>query len=328
MSGRILICGLNWIGDSLMAFPALQALRRRLPDARLAALVKPPLAPLWAMHPAGLEVLTYTATSRGTFAHGRALRAAGFTACYVLPNSFRSAWLPFLAHIPERIGRATGPLRDWLLTRAVPPPPGPPRHQQFEYFDLLAPEAAGHPEPPRLALPPDAEAAADALLDGLPAPRVALLPGAARGPAKRWPAAHFIEAGRRLAADGAGIAVFGAAGERPLCAEVAAGIGSAARDLAGRTPLPVWAAALARCNAVICNDSGGMHLAAAVGAPLVAVYGRTDPARTGPLGGRATILQDSAVRARDIARDSAEAQNALAAIAPARVYEAARALLR
>jgi heptosyltransferase-2 len=327
MSARVLICGLNWIGDSLMAFPAVAALRQREPASALSVLVKPGLAALWRLHPAGLDVLSYEASHRGTFAQGRALRAAGFTRCHVLPNSFRSAWLPFLAGIPERIGRATGPLRDALLTRRLPHRPDDRRHQQFEYFDLLAPEAAASPAPPHLALPAEATAAAEQLLGGRPGPLIGLLPGAARGPAKRWPAEHFIAVGRRFAAEGAGLAVFGGPAELALCAEVAAGIGPAALDLAGRTPLPVWAAALARCAVVICNDSGGMHLAAAVGTPLVAVYGLTDPARTGPLGRRCTIVQDSAQRARDIARDSQAAQNALAAIAPARVYEAARAWL-
>lgn len=314
---RILLCGLNWIGDNVMAMPAVQAYRRAHPDDHLAILVKRALAPLWHMHAAPDRVLDYDDTHAGTFEAGRDLRREGFDACYVLPHSFRSAWLPFLARIPERIGLAGG-FRDALLTRVVRPRPG--RHQQFEYLELLAPDSGVAPEPPRIEPPARPAAPEDRLV-------VAIMPGAARGPAKRWPANHFAEVARRLATERhARIEVFGAASEQDLCELVARAAGPGAENFAGRTTLPEWAARVRRCRLAICNDSGGMHLAVAVGTPVVAVYGLTDPAKTGPLG-LAAIIRDEGTVSRDIPRTSDEAARRLAAIAPDRVFEAATNLL-
>ena len=317
MPSRILISGLNWIGDNIMAMPALQAFCALHEDDDIAILVKSGLAPLWKMSDAVNRVIPYEDTHAGTFAAGRALRAEKFDACYILPHSFRSAWVPFLARIPARVGLRGG-FRDALLTRTIHPPRE--GHQQFEYVELLCPGAAI--DAPRLRPPPDAVSQARGWLAALPRPLVAITPGAARGPSKRWPARHFVEAAHLLARErGAGLVVFGASGENELCAEVADATG--ALNLCGRTTLPTWAAALAACDLALCNDSGGMHLAASVGTRVVAVYGMTDPTRTGPLGPRARVIQDEGPRGRDIERVSAEAEKRLAAIAPRRVYEAA-----
>jgi heptosyltransferase-2 len=182
----------------------------------------------------------------------------------------------------------------------------------------LVPGFSGTPENPRLQPPP--------LSAFQPAPRplVGLIPGAARGPSKRWPAEHFAEIGKRLAEDrGASLLIFGAPSEFELCGSVAKRVGTRAQNYAGKTSLPEWAALLKSCDLVVCNDSGGMHLASALGTPVVAVYGMTDPAKTGPLGANARVIQDEGARARDIAQDSAEAEKRLAALAPARVYDAA-----
>jgi heptosyltransferase II len=196
-------------------------------------------------------------------------------------------------------------------------------HQVYEYLDLLTPGTAAEPEPPHVELPDDAVAAARNRLAGLAHPRIAFIPGAARGPSKQWPAAHFVQLGKMLAAErGCGIAVFGSSGEAELCAEVAAGIGAAALNLCGQTGLAEWIALMKICDLVVCNDSGGMHLAAAAGTPLVALYGITDPARTGPLGTACRVLQNSAVQNRDVDRDSAEARASLASIPPEQVFAA------
>jgi len=151
----------------------------------------------------------------------------------------------------------------------------------------------------------------------------------ARGPAKQWPAASFSATGRRLAhAAGARIVVLGTAGETALCRAVAADIGPAAISLAGRTTLPELAAVLGRAACAICNDSGGMHLAAVMGTPVVAIYGLTNPAKTGPLGrGHRILTAPAGVRTRDVARDSAQARAALAAVSADAVADAALATL-
>jgi heptosyltransferase-2 len=322
---HVLLCGLNWIGDNIMAMPAVQAYRRAHPDHELSVLVKRGLAPLWRMHAAPARVLAYDDTNAGTFRAGFALRRERFDRCFVMPHSFRSAWIPFLAGIRERTGLPGG-FRDALLTRVVPPDRG--GHQQLEYFAVLGLDTHA-PEPPRLEPPPESVLRARDLLRAQPRPTIGLIPGAARGPSKRWPASRFASVGRQLAEKiGASLVLFGAPGEADLCESVARDAGGKALNLAGQTSLPDWAALLQACDLVICNDSGGMHLAAAVGTRVVAIYGLTDPAATGPLSARARVIQDEGPRARDIPRSSAEAEKRLAAISEDRVRDAACELLQ
>lgn len=326
---RTLCVGVNWIGDTVMSFPAVQAWRRAHPDAHLSVLVKKNLAPLWELHSACDNILTFEDSNAGTFAAGKSLRSGRFERAVILPNSFRSALVPFLARIPERIG-TPGQLRSLLLTKKVTPDSVPGcGHQAGEYFGLLGLAIPAQIEPPRLKISDGARERAMSRLENLPRPLVGLIPGAARGPSKRWPAEHFAEVGRRLASErGCGIALFGGGEDAELCGQICGKLGADALNLAGKTSLKEWVALLSCCDLVVCNDSGGMHLAAAVGTPLVAIYGLTDPAKTGPLGGRCMIVRDETVAAsRDIARDSGAARKSLVAISPLRVFEIALALL-
>ena len=320
---RLLICSPNWVGDAIMAMPALQAFRRVAPDAEITILTKPGLAPLWQMHGSIDRVEVFEESPGGAFRAGALLRAIGFRRAYIFSNSFRSALIPFLGRVPKRIG-SQGHWRRLMLTDVVHYHLSSlRRHQTFEYFDILGLETAGF-EAPRLVLSPEAVAGAEEKIGTAPALRIGMIPGAARGPSKRWPVDYFSAVARRLAREqNARIVVFGAGAEKDICAAVSGVAGDNAVNLAGQTTLPEWAAALKLCDLVICNDSGGMHLAAAVGTPVLAVFGLTDPARTGPLGTRRRIIQDSMVRSRDIARRSDAAQKCLAAIEPDRVYEAA-----
>lgn len=323
-----MVCGLNWVGDSLMAMPALQAWQAAHAGRELIAVVKPGLAALWRMHPAVREVIELRPGLRGAWEAARRVRATGARRAYVLPHSFRSALVPFLAGVPERVG-LPGHGRDFLLTRVVPPPATPGReHQGYEYLALVAPDHGDRPLPPvALMIPAEAEAGAAGWMQ--PGTWVGLLPGAARGPAKRWPASHFEELGRRLIRNRGDVRIvlLGGPGEEELCREVTEGIGSPrVLNRAGQTGFAEWAAALKRCAVIVANDSGGMHLAAAVGTPVVALYGSTDPAKTGPLG-RSRVLQRDGVRSRDVARASGESAGRLAAISPLEVEAAVEGFL-
>ena len=329
-SGNILVCGVNWIGDTIMSMPALQAFRRLNPSVRITVLVKPAMRPLWAMHVAPDRVIDLEPGTSGTLRTATALKQWGpFDRAYVLPHSFRSALIPWLARIPERIGMP-GHFRDGLLTRVIRPVGGPGRaHQAYEYMDLLVPELKGTVwESPRLRIPPETDAAIRPLLKDVLSPQVALIPGAARGPSKQWPAEHYMALGRRLSAElHCGILVLGAPSEKALCDDVAQRIGPGARSLAGRTGFAEWVALLGASALVVANDSGGMHVAAAVGTPVVALYGLTDPATTGPLTEQARVLQRAGAQSRDVARDSREARDALASISPDDAYRAALELI-
>jgi heptosyltransferase-2 len=292
---------------------------------KLGLLVKPGLTALWKMHPAIADVLCLHPGWGGAWRAGREIRARGIGRVYVFPHSFRSALPPFLARTPERIGMP-GHGRDFMLTEVVPPHSDPSRpHQQFEYADLLLPGYHGKLPAPELRIGASATHEANRMLEAGSA-WIGCIPGAARGPSKQWPADHFIAVGRRLVAhDGVRMAVTGAPGQETLCETVASGIGKAAVNLAGRLSFATWSAVLKRCRVVVANDSGGMHLAAGLGTPVVALFGHTDPDRTGPLG-TARVLQHGSVRGRDIARDSRAARISLASIRPDEVYDAVRDL--
>ncbi len=327
---RILVCGTNWVGDTVMSMPALQALRAAAPDAWICLLAKPRVAPLWTLSPVPDEVLELSPGWRGVRAAARAARAASFTRAYVLPHSVRAALVPWLAGIPLRIGLRGG-IRDPLLTRAIAPPTEPARaHQAWESLRLFGLDGNGAAlPPPALSLPARTRAAACAALAPLPRPVVGLLPGAARGPAKRWPVTRFAALAQRLAAEReCGVVALGTAGEAADCAAIAAAAGTRGLSLAGRSDLIGWAALLAACDLVVANDSGGMHLAAALGVPVVAIFGATDPRRTGPLGRSATLVQAPGIaRDRDVARRSRRAQRALSIIEPETVFDACAAAL-
>lgn len=328
---RILMVSVSWLGDAIMALPALAAFRDRVPHARITMLAKPAVAPLWALCPGIDEVLPMQKGFRGLPRTVRVVRAGQFDFAYVLPRSFRSALVPYAARIPGRRGLA-GHCRNWMLTETIRPGPHMARlHQSREMAELLgiAPEALR--SPPFLAAPETAlDQARRRLRDtwqdriGSPeAPRVAgFFPGAAHGPAKRWPAEHFIQLGKRLLGqENCRILVLGAKDDREVCAEVAAGIGRGARSLAGATSLAMLTAYLRLCRVVVANDSGGMHLAAAVGTPVVGLFGITDPVRTAPLGeGHRLVLARGVVRHRDLAPDAEAGRRAMASIPVDEVY--------
>jgi heptosyltransferase-2 len=331
---RVLICGVNWLGDSVMAMPALNALRSAYPAAHWLMLAQSALAPLWRLDPGFADLLVLERGAGGTWRAVQAVRGAAPELALILPHSFRSALIPFAARVPLRIG-LPGHGRDWMLTHCVAPPADArDRHQACEYWNLFGlPATDSLPEPPFLRLPPAALEQTvvrwPILASAKERPLIALFPGAARGPAKRWPLEHFIALGRRLAAERqARILALGSAAETGLCAQVAAAIGAGAVSLAGQTALPDLAAVLAHCALAVANDSGGMHLAVAVGVPVVGIFGLTDPAKTGPLGAKARVVcaADRGL-ARDIPRKSAAAAAALRSIPPETVYRAALALL-
>lgn len=328
---RILVCGLNWLGDAILSMPAIQMFRWEHPEDEIILLTKPSLAPLWAMHAAPAQVLNPPPDVTGLAALVRSLRGLEFEAAYILPHSFRSALAPYLARIPQRIGLPGHFPRDFMLTEVRRPLGGPGRtHQVFEYLDLFfRGENRRTFTPPALTVPPTILGAMHQRLDPLPPPWIALIPGAARGPSKQWPTEQYALAAARLMADtGGSIITLGTRAEFNVCQQVAAAAAPNGLNLAGETSLEEMAAVLALCAAVLCNDSGGMHLAAALGTPLVGLFGITNPDQTGPLGKQVRILQRSEQRARDVPRRSSAARKALRAITVDDAVAAVRDLLR
>jgi len=323
MTGEsVLIVSTNWIGDAIMSMPAVQLFRQKHPDAKITMLARPLIRSLWAMHPA----VDQLETMAEKFPTIRILKKTHFDRAYIFPNSFRSAFVPFMSGIPKRIG-ARGHWRRFMLTDMVSLPDS---HQQFESMKIL--DVQGEPPAPKINVPEESLQSLKVRLthQGFQPsgrPIITLLPGAARGPSKRWPITNFMAVAKKLRDDfGARILLGGGPDDAVVCDEIATATGPDAISVAGKTSIAEWAALLKMSDCVISNDSGGMHLAATVGTPVVGIFGITDPSKTGPLG-NAVILQKSNVRARNIARESEEATLALASIQPDEVYEAATQII-
>lgn len=328
MKNNVLICGVNWLGDTLMLLPAIRKLKRAQPECELTVMSRPFLLPLWEMAGVASACVELERGLRGTWRTVGRIRRSGCRSAYVFPNSFRSAMLPFLGLVPERVG-LPGHQRVWMLTRvATIGTEAELGHQALEYFDIVGvrPDPS-YQEDGRLTVPPkEAEAAATLLgSHASGGALIAMIPGAARGASKCWSEANFVETGRILCGAGARIVVFGSGGEQALCGRIAAGIGAACLNLAGRTSLVEMGACLARCRVAVANDSGGMHMAAAVGTRVVAIYGITDPAKTGPMGQGHAVLVAPGVRGnRKVPRRSMAAAAALQSISPEQVAAAVR----
>ena len=322
---RVLVVSPTWLGDSIMTMPAILALHQQAGPLWVTVLAKPAVAPLWRMCPVVDEVLVLKAGIRGTLDAVKLVKAGNYDFAYVVPNSFRSAFIPFLAAVPGRRG-FDGHQRRWMLTESIGAEGLGKAHQSDEAFLLFGLEPVTKMVDPLLR-PSEQDCLAVLRRLSLPhgevKPRVAIFPGAARGVSKCWPEDRFAEVGRRLVENGCRVLLLGAASDRESCGRIAGQIGSGAVSMAGETTLAELAALLSLSRVAVANDSGGMHLAAAVGTKVVALYGATDPAITGPLGDGHIILMSPGVqRGRDIDRKSKIGKSALEAISVDSVCEA------
>ena len=284
----------NWLGDAVMALPAMAAVRAAMPEARMTIAAIPAVAPIFEEETgvAPDEVVTISDRRR----ERTVLKLGRFEAALLLPNSFRSAWIARRAGVPERWG-FSGSLRGALLTRAIPRP-GERMHQSAYYAWLvkeLGFEVAS--SIPTIRVREETARRADALLAKhavAPTARVVgFAPGAAYGHAKRWPPSRVAEVIARATREQGVVAVLvGAAGDRDAGHEVESALpfGVSVVNLIGRTDLRQLTGVLARCAGFVSNDSGAMHLAAAVGAPVTAIFGPTDEQATSPLGDHDVIL--------------------------------------
>lgn len=295
---KALIVAPSWIGDTIMAQPLFARLAERHPGLQIDA-----LAPRWVA-PVLRRMDEIADIVDSPFGHGqlslkarwrlaRELAASDYDAVWVLPNSLKSALVPFLAGIPQRIG-FSGESRYGLinvrhtLDKAALP-------LMLERFMQLA-ETPGAALQRPLAHPRLRSTGADQARTlgelGIerPARVVAFCPGAEYGPAKRWPAAHFAELARTLAGRGYAVWLFGSPKDHAVAEEIATLAPGCCRNLCGTTTLDQAVDLLALSDFVVCNDSGLMHVAAAVDRPIVALYGSSSPGFTPPLSDQADIL--------------------------------------
>jgi heptosyltransferase-2 len=293
---RCLIVGPSWVGDMIMAQGLYRALRAQYPEMLIDV-----LAPAWS-GPILNRMAEVNRVIVSPFGHGhfdlvgrralaRDLRAESYDWAIVLPNSWKSALLPWLAGIPRRTGYV-GEFRYGLLNMARRlDKTGLPRLVD-RYRALADASSAGPGDYPHLTVDPVKQAASLARLGlTLDRPVLALCPGAEFGPAKRWPEAHYAAVAKAKLDQGWQVWLFGSASDRMVCEAINLQAGGTCRNLAGDTALEEAVDLLACASAVISNDSGLMHVAAAVDVPVVAVYGSTDPGYTPPLSERARVVR-------------------------------------
>jgi heptosyltransferase-2 len=331
---KIMIRATNWVGDAIMALPALRAVRQRRPDAQISIVARPYVADIYRDQQVSDELIPYDPSGEHRGRSGREklasdLRNRKFELALLLQNAFDAAWLAWRAQIPQRIGYARD-ARSLLLTKAVPVPrPGEiPPHEKFYYLELL--RRAGWldqlPNEPHITLRvPDAvrQRAFQTLLEAGSRPharRIAIGAGASYGSAKCWPPDRFAKAlNALLSHTDADIILFGTPSELPVSIAIASELQPAPINLTGKTTIADLPALLAQCHVFLGNDSGAMHVAAAVGLPVVAVFGPTDPEGTAPVTPRVTIVQQKPYCSPCFLRHCPTDHRCMTAVTPAMV---------
>ncbi len=278
---RLLVVLPSWVGDAVMATPALHALRQSLPEARIQLTGRPGLEAVLAGLPCFDAFHTHAMRGwLGPFTGVGRFRAERFDAVLLLPNSPRSALFALATGAPLRIGWSRD-ARGWLLTHGLPAPRDREPRSAVDWYADLAAWATQRPvtdRAVRLACTPEQRAAGERLLDGLPRPITLLNPGANRAD-KRWPAERFGELARRLLqARGGSVAVTGGPAEADVVRQVVDASGGACANLMERgVTLGSLKAALGSADLLVTNDTGPRHLAAGMGTPCVSLFGPTDP---------------------------------------------------
>ena len=312
---RLLVRATNWIGDTVMSLPAVQRLRELQPKAYIAVLCPAKLRDLWQHNPFVSEVVPFVRTP-----DLRTLRALDFDRAIIFPNSFRSAWECWRAGIPARVGFA-GHARRKLLTDVVPEPPNVQaalkkitvagktfrvkhypvlRHQAHRYLDIIG-HLGGNRElvTPKLWLAPGELPSLTKFLREGGQPFIGIQAGADYGPAKRWMPERFVEVARRVADEiPCRWLLFGGPGDVHLAGKIEAELRPHVADpshivnVAGKTTLTELCELIKFSKLLLTNDTGPMHLASAVGTPLVAIFGSTSPELTGPLGKHCVVIHE------------------------------------
>ena len=337
---NILVRATNWLGDAVMSLPALRTIRCAFGDARITIVAKPWVADLYARERLADHILPYSARGfRDKMRFAFSLRQSGFDCAILLQNAFEAAAMASVARIPNIIGYNRDG-RGFLMSQsiAVPKPGEIPPHERFYYLELLrrAGIIEGLPasDAIRLESAPEARTSGRALFAelGIREPAIGVSPGAAFGTAKQWLPERFAEAAADVAANrAASVVLFGSAAERALCDGVASAItarGVAVRNLAGETALAQFIDLAAACVVFLTNDSGAMHVASALGVPVVAVFGSTDENATAPASPLARIIKEPVECSPCLLRECPIDHRCMTGVPATRVTQAALDLLK
>jgi heptosyltransferase-2 len=324
----------NWVGDAVMSEPALSAVREAFPGAELTWLARPAIADLFRGHPAIDHTMIYEHRGRhaglsGKWTLASDLRRHAFDLAILFQNAFEAAALAMLAGVPRRYGYATDGRR-FLLTHSIGvPEPTVLEHQTSYYLDLLRPLGIVRPvEAPRLFVTSEEEDHIDRRLAALSLERnddlLGLNPGSTYGTAKRWLPERYARTADRLARDfGLRVVILGAPGEEALGRAVADAMESRPLVLSGQTSIRELMSVIKRCRLFLTNDTGPMHVAAAFGVPVVAVFGPTDWRTTAPFGDRHRLVRKPVDCSPCLLRECPIDHRCMSGISVEDVYEAA-----
>ena len=341
---KILVIGPSWVGDMMMSQSLYRTLKAQHPEAIIDVMAPAWCRPLLSRMPEVNQALAmplgHGALEIGERRRlGKSLSASGYDRAYVLPNSFKSALVPFFAGIPRRVGWR-GEMRYGLLNdrRVLDKAAFPLMVERYVALGYDTPLAAASQLPQPLLWPKlvvaDAEKQAVAAQFSLAAERpiVGFCPGAEFGPAKRWPHYHYAALAQQLIAEGYQVVLFGSAKDHETGETILQSLDEPARpwcrNLAGETQLEQAVILLAQCAAVVSNDSGLMHIAAALDRPLVALYGPSSPDFTPPLSHQARVIRLISGYHKVRKGDAEQGYHqSLIDITPARVYQELSTLL-
>jgi heptosyltransferase-2 len=325
-----------------MALPALREVRKRFPEAEIAIVARPYVADIYHDQEICNQLIPYDPKALHAGLSGRErlaseLRERKFDTALLLQNAFDAAWLAWRAKIPERIGYARDG-RSLLLTKAVPVPRNGeiPAHEKFYYLELLRRAGWLDSVPDEsfigLRVPEEKSRTAEEFLRSAGVRngtvRIAVGAGASYGSAKCWPPSRFAEVANRLQSEAdADVILFGTSAEATVSEAISSEMRRPPIDLTGKTAISDLAALLSRCHLFIGNDSGAMHVAAAVGLPIVAIFGPTDPFGTAPVTPRCSIVQQKPYCSPCFLRRCPTDHRCMTAISPEMVETEARSWL-
>jgi heptosyltransferase-2 len=300
MNKRILIVAPNWIGDAVLSLPVVDGCTHYWPEADLTVLARGGVAALFEASESAVRIVGY---QRGDGAHrignllgvGWRLRRERFNLALLLPNSLSSAIVAWLAGVPERLGYSTDG-RGWLLTHRLRDRRKERGLHQVEYYlGLLRSLGASQVDRiPRLQLKAKCSEMGLSLLSDMGVDKREILigvhPGAAYGETKRWFPERFGAVLARLQKSGRRFLLLGGPGEELIAQQISMRMDHPPIDLVGKTTVAEALALVSMCGLFLSNDSGLMHVAAALNIPQVALFGSTDPQKTAPLNNRAVVI--------------------------------------